>query len=225
MNIQHHYNFENIVRFDKLSRKVYKCEGIAEIEIKEVSHDEAPMVMSFILENPKVDCTIVRAFEGNLYWSRKVCVIDGKKKKYHNAKATEYDFDKNLFFKYAFKNMTDHKLSKSDIVSLVRKCAEDCIIVDGYVYEKDKEPIYQIDSYGDDYCLGLSVSKLWRDDILLYPTYTFFSALERDELIKEMERLLPSYIIKRNPIKMAYIKVWDKRYVKFRHQKQDEPKP
>lgn len=222
---KHPYNIENIVRFNKPSRKVYRCEGIAEVEIKEVSHEEAPMVMSFILGNPKVDCTIVRAFGGELYWSRKVHFKDGKKKKFHNAKATEYEFDKHLEFKYCLKNLTDRKMSKSDILSLIRKCAENYIIVDGYVYEKNKEPIYQIDSYGDEYCLGLSVSPFWRNDILPYQEDTFFSALERDKLIKELERRLPSYTIKRNPIKMAYIKVWDKRYVKFRHQGLDETKP
>lgn len=225
MKIKHHYDFENIVKFDKPSRKVYRCEGHAEVEVKEVSHDEAPMVMSFILGNPKVDGTIVRAFGGNLYWSRKVSFKDGKKKKYHNAKATEYDFDTHLVFKYALKNLTDRKMSKSDILSLIRKCAEDYIIVDGYVFEKDKEPIYNIDSYGDEYCLGLSVSPCWHEDILPYPKETYFSALERDELMKELEKRLPSYTIKRSPIKMAYIKVWDKRYVRFIHQKHDESKP
>lgn len=61
--------------------------------------------------------------------------------------------------------------------------------------------------------LGLSIGQ---SDCVNYPDF-HYSALERDMLLENIKQRLVFYREKFDPSGLCYIKVWDKRYVKFKH--------
>lgn len=61
--------------------------------------------------------------------------------------------------------------------------------------------------------LGLSIGQ---SDCMNYPDF-HYSALERDKLLENIKQRLVFYREKFDPSGLCYIKVWDKRYVKFKH--------
>lgn len=191
------------------------------LNIKELTYDQAPMVMAFISFGQKI--TVVRAYKGKLYWSYQELGFVNDTRMWVNSKAEGFNWSiyiKGRKYKWLPVEGSDGSkkypvlLTKQEVMKGIREEASHFFIVDGLVYHLETEPVYSIDSFGLCDSLGLSIGRV---ECIRFPGY-HFSALEREACHEEIKKRLAFYRKKWDPIKTCYIKVWDKRYVSFKHE-------
>lgn len=223
VNVEYEYLSQYLPpRCKKLREKLIRCD--MDVKILEVSHEDAPMVMAFIAFGQQV--TIVRAYKGKLYWSYQVRGYrknDVAKPIWVNAKADSFPWHHFLSASiYKWVPIGDvSTMGKKPVIATqmevkreIRKKANSFIIVDGLVYSLESEPVYTIETFGVCDSLGLSIGKV---DSIHYPDF-HYSALEREACHEDIQLRLVFYRKKVDPMKTCYIKVWDKSWVKFKHE-------
>jgi len=192
------------------------------LTVEEPSTLEAPVVMAFTSYGRQV--TIVRAYKGKLFWSyqlRGYSKRDKENRVWINQKIEGFSWTFHLegspykWVKDEDGSTFQHSVraTKQEVIEMMRDKASRFIIVDGYVYSQESEPIYTICSFGVCDSLGLSIGQ---SDCVNYPDF-HYSALERDKLLENIKERLVFYREKFDPSGLCYIKVWDKQYVKFKH--------
>lgn len=207
-------------RCRKPREKVVK--GHVTLTVEEPSASKAPVVMAFTSYGRQV--TIVRAYKGKLFWSYQLQGYrewDRENLVWLNQKIEGFSWSYHLeacpykWVKESEDSTLQHSViaSKQEVLETMREKASHFIIVDGYVYRQESEPIYTIDSFGICDSLGLSIGQ---SDYVNYPEF-HYSALERDKLHEDIKLRLAFYRVKYDFFSLCYIKVWDESYVKFKH--------
>lgn len=180
------------------------------VEIKELSDAEAPL--AFVLHRNGKPDQDVRVLDGQYYWN--VQFIDTKGDKtvpfgLYNV-TTQNVIWNDFFLKFSLMQATDRKLPAQ---KKVLDKANSIIIVEGKVYSRESEPVYEVQDLEGKRLFLHIVPKLQNRH------GKRFSALNRDSLHEFIYSELSSHECKDNPFEDCKIDVLDKNYVHFKRNK------
>lgn len=180
--------------------------------IKECKKEEAPLVMS--VKTPFSDDTEIRIFRGKLYRNVQWWNVEEGKDKNETCQSIDWQF-----YLWGQETYNDCKWSnrRGDAHSkkAIKNRASKLLVVDGMVFERTTEPVYNITCFGLNDSVGMFVE--YRDRFSTQKGC--YSALEREECHEELKDRLAHCRNIYDNYPYHVIEVFDEQWVKFRHKK------
>lgn len=173
--------------------------------IRELADTDAPL--AFILHHPDKPDQEVRVVEGEYFWQMFTIEAKGNRPLRDSYKhvTTENVYWNHLFYEF---NMIPQKEGKEQVRQRVLDKANSIIIVNGKIYRKYSEPVYELECF-DKYCLVTRIATSGSR----YPRGTRFTALEREQMHDAILGNLADLKCKDDPFESCYIEIIDKKYV------------
>lgn len=181
------------------------------VNIKECKKEDAPLVM--VVKKPHWETCEIRVFEGKLYRnvqkpSKDIVLIV-------NQKAESINWQNHIWSKRRSTSRCFNKETDSEIVkNKVTERASELLIIDGMVFEKTIEPVYEIYFSINKKGVGLNINYI--SDLVEDPDNLYFSALERKECLDTYKHILASNPYAEDFSDLYNIVVWNPEYVKYK---------
>lgn len=181
------------------------------VNIKECKKEDAPLVM--VVKKPHWETCEIRVFEGKLYRnvqkpSKDIVLIV-------NQKAESINWQNHIWSKRRATSMRFNTETDSEIVkNKVTERASELLIIDGMVFEKTIEPVYEI--YFPINKKGGRLNINYISDLIEDPDDLYFSALERKECLDTYKHILASNPYAEDFSDMYNIIVLAPEYVKYK---------
>lgn len=183
------------------------------VNIKECRKEDAPLVM-IVKCYEREDCEI-RVYKGKLYrnvqWRNMNRVDDVPLEQNETINTINWQF---VIWGNAYYNDCRWNGEKGDKTSKakIRKRASKYLVIDGMVFERTTEPVYNITCFGCHDSAGMFIE--YRDKFSSQKSC--YSALEREECHGELKRILSFCHNKYDNSAFYEIKVISLEYVKFK---------
>lgn len=195
-------------------RKTKMVEGSVSVNIKECTREEAPIAM--VVKSFDCQEREIRAYKGNLYGNvqdrLKERPVDGDMEINVTADSFEWQtyLGGGLTWDLLFEPTED--LFKQHI----KKAAAKYLLIDGMVFERTTEPVYNITIFGVMYSAGMFID---HKDKHTSRNPLNFSALEREKCKETLRKLLAKCEQKRDNSEFYDIQVLKPEYVKYKRPK------
>lgn len=181
------------------------------VNIKECKKEDAPLVM--VVKKPHWETCEIRVFEGKLY--RNVQKPSKDIVSIVNQKAESINWQNRIWSKRRATSMRFNTETDSEIVkNKVTERASELLIIDGMVFEKTIEPVYEIYFSINKEGVGLNINYI--SDLVEDPDNLYFSALERKECLDTYKHILASNPYAEDFSDLYNIVVWNPEYVKYK---------
>lgn len=180
------------------------------VNIEECKKEDVPLVM--VVKKIHWEAREIRVFKGQLY--RNVQKSSRESVTVVNQKAESIDWQNRIWSKRRATSMRLNKETDSEIVkNKVIERASDLLIIDGMVFEKTIEPVYEIYFSTNKKQAGLNINYI--SDFIEEPDDLYFSAMERKECLDTYKNILASNPYAEDYSDLYNIVVLAPEYVKY----------
>lgn len=183
------------------------------VNVRECHKEDAPLVM--MVKSYECEEREIRAFKGKLYkniqW-RDMNRTDGEPLEKNETLET-MNFQNRIYGNSHYNAARwSGVIGDASFKADIRKRAKELLVIDGMVFERTTEPVYNITSFGCNDSAGMFIE--YKDK---YSTQKrCYSALEREECHEELKRILSFCRSKYDNSDSYHIKVVAPEYVKFK---------
>ena len=181
------------------------------VNIEECSKEDTTLVM--VVKKRHWETCEIRVFEGQLY--RNVQKPSRESITIANQKAKSIDWQKCIWSIRRATSMRFNTETDSEIVkNKVTERASELLIIDGMVFEKTTEPVYEIYFSLNKKGVGLNIN--YMSDYIEVSDNLYFSALERKECLGTYKHILASKPYAEDYSDLFNIGVLAPEYVKYK---------
>ena len=181
------------------------------VNIEECSKEDTTLVM--VVKKPHWEIREIRFFEGQLY--RNVQKPSKDIVSIVNQKAESINWQNHIWSKRRATSRCFNKETDSEIVkNKVTERGSELLIIDGMVFEKTTEPVYEVYFSPNKKGVGLNIN--YMSDFIEVSDDLYFSALERKECLDTYKHILASNPYAEDYSDLFNIDVLAPEYVKYK---------
>ena len=197
-----------------------EVKGSISVNIRECHKADTTLVM--MVKDYDCDEREIRAYKGKLYRNvqERNPERDGIQPLHENVPLNKMKWQSHLWGNVYY-NACKWNREKGDKGTklYIKKNASNYLVIDGMVFERTTEPIYNITVFGLNNSAGMFIT--YKDKFSSQSSCNF-SALERDKCHEALKKILSYSVVKHDNSEFHDIKVYASEYVKFKRLKKYE---